>query len=78
MQEANMRWSVAQCLEIAPVLEAQKFLWFEEPTGRIAQDYLAVKKALPELVPERFLKVNIKAFDAGFAYGAKAPAGEAR
>ena len=38
----------------------------------------AVKKALPELVPERFLKVNIKAFDAGFAYGAKAPAGEAR
>jgi len=42
-----MRWSVAQCLEIAPVLEAQKFLWFEEPTGRIAQDYLAVKKALP-------------------------------
>ena len=47
MQEANMRWSVAQCLEIAPVLEAQKFLWFEEPTGRIAQDYLAVKKALP-------------------------------
>jgi 2-oxoglutarate ferredoxin oxidoreductase subunit gamma len=34
----------------------------------------AVKKALPELVPERFLKVNIKAFDAGYAYGAT-PAG---
>ena len=47
IQEANMRWSVAQCLELAPVLEALKFLWFEEPTGRIAQDYLAVKKALP-------------------------------
>jgi L-alanine-DL-glutamate epimerase-like enolase superfamily enzyme len=47
MQEANMRWSVAQCLEIAPVLEALRFLWFEEPTGRIARDYLAVKKALP-------------------------------
>jgi len=47
IQEANMRWSVAQCLELAPVLEALQFLWFEEPTGRIAQDYLAVKKALP-------------------------------
>ncbi|MGO9240526.1 MAG: mandelate racemase/muconate lactonizing enzyme family protein [Bryobacteraceae bacterium] len=47
MQEANMRWSVAQCLEIAPVLEELKFLWFEEPTQRIAQDYLTIKKALP-------------------------------
>ncbi len=47
IQEANMRWSVAQCLEIAPVLEELKFLWFEEPTGRTPKDYLAVKKALP-------------------------------
>lgn len=46
IQEANMRWSVAQCLEIAPVLEELKFLWFEEPTVRRPQDYLAVKKAL--------------------------------
>lgn len=38
----------------------------------------AVKKALPELVPERFLKVNIKAFDAGYAYGAPAAVGEAQ
>jgi 2-oxoglutarate ferredoxin oxidoreductase subunit gamma len=38
----------------------------------------AVKKALPELVPERFLKVNMKAFDAGYAYGAKATAGDAQ
>lgn len=47
IQEANMRWSVAQCLEIAPVLEALRFLWFEEPTGRTPQDYLAIKAALP-------------------------------
>jgi L-alanine-DL-glutamate epimerase-like enolase superfamily enzyme len=47
MQEANMRWSVAQCLEIAPVLEELKFLWFEEPTQRRPQDYLTIKKALP-------------------------------
>jgi len=47
IQEANMRWSAAQCVEIAPVLEELKFLWFEEPTRRTPQDYLAVKKALP-------------------------------
>ena len=47
IQEANMRWSVAQCLEIAPVLEELKFLWFEEPTAPLAQDYLTVRRALP-------------------------------
>ena len=47
IQEANQRWSVAQCLEIAPVLEELKFLWFEEPTRRVPADYLAIKKALP-------------------------------
>jgi 2-oxoglutarate ferredoxin oxidoreductase subunit gamma len=29
----------------------------------------AMKKALPGLVPDRFLKVNIKAFDKGYEYG---------
>ena len=29
----------------------------------------AMKKALPGLVPERFLKINIKAFDKGYQYG---------
>ncbi|CAA6606202.1 2-oxoglutarate synthase subunit KorC [Rhodospirillaceae bacterium LM-1] len=29
----------------------------------------AVKKALPELVPGRFLKANMQAFDKGYAYG---------
>jgi L-alanine-DL-glutamate epimerase-like enolase superfamily enzyme len=47
IQEANMRWSVAQCLEIAPALEELKFLWFEEPTRARPEDYLAIKKALP-------------------------------
>jgi L-alanine-DL-glutamate epimerase-like enolase superfamily enzyme len=47
IQEANQRWSVAQCLEIAPVLEELKFLWFEEPTRKNIDNYLIIKKALP-------------------------------
>ncbi len=31
----------------------------------------AMKKALPGLVPERFLDLNIKAFDKGYEYGKK-------
>jgi len=46
--------------------------YFSAVTKLVSPD--AVKKALPELVPERFLKVNIKAFDAGYAYG-DTPAG---
>jgi galactonate dehydratase len=47
IQEANTRWSVEQCLQIAPVLEELKFLWFEEPTRRVPEDYVRIKKALP-------------------------------
>jgi L-alanine-DL-glutamate epimerase-like enolase superfamily enzyme len=47
IQEANTRWSVDQCLEICPVLEELKFLWFEEPTKRVIEDYLKIKQALP-------------------------------
>ena len=47
IQEANTRWSVEQCLEICPVLEELKFLWFEEPTKRVIEDYLKIKQALP-------------------------------
>lgn len=47
IQEANTRWSVEQCLEICPVLEELKFLWFEEPTKRVIADYLKIKQALP-------------------------------
>ncbi|NCS65634.1 MAG: pyruvate ferredoxin oxidoreductase [Hydrogenophilales bacterium CG03_land_8_20_14_0_80_62_28] len=32
----------------------------------------AMKKALPGLVPDRFLKVNIKAFEKGYEYGLEA------
>jgi L-alanine-DL-glutamate epimerase-like enolase superfamily enzyme len=31
MQESNMRLSLEQCLELAPVLNELRFLWFEEP-----------------------------------------------
>ena len=47
IQEANQRWSVEQCLEIAPVLEELKFLWFEEPTRKNIDNYVKIKKALP-------------------------------
>lgn len=47
IQEANQRWTVEQCLEIAPVLEELKILWFEEPTRRNPDAYLRIKKALP-------------------------------
>jgi L-alanine-DL-glutamate epimerase-like enolase superfamily enzyme len=46
MQEANERWSLEQALEICPVLEELKFLWFEAPTKGI-ENYLKVKAALP-------------------------------
>ena len=46
IQEANTRWSVEQCLEICPVLEELKFLWFEEPTRKNVDDYLQIKRAL--------------------------------
>ena len=36
MQEANMRLTLEQCLQLAPVLEELKFLWFEEPVQRTA------------------------------------------
>jgi len=38
-------------------------------TGVVTAD--AMKKALPGLVPERFLKINIKAFDRGYEQGLK-------
>jgi len=46
IQESNQRWSLEQCLEIAPVLEELKFLWWEEPTRKIIDNYLTIKKAL--------------------------------
>jgi len=31
-----------------------------------------MKKALPGLVPDRFLKINLKAFEKGYEYGVSA------
>jgi L-alanine-DL-glutamate epimerase-like enolase superfamily enzyme len=34
IQESNMRLTLDECLELAPVLEELRFLWFEEPVPR--------------------------------------------
>ena len=47
IQEANTRWSMEQCMEIAPVLEELKFTWFEEPTRKNIDNYVKLKKYLP-------------------------------
>ena len=39
-------------------------------TGAVSAD--AMKKALPGLVPDRFLKANLKAFDKGYEHGVAA------
>ena len=44
--------------------------FFAAVTGIVSAD--AMKKALPGLVPDRFLKVNIKAFEKGYEYGVEA------
>jgi len=53
IQESNCRWSVEQCLEIAPVLEELGFLWWEEPTNRRDDDaidnYLRIKRVLKQV-----------------------------
>jgi L-alanine-DL-glutamate epimerase-like enolase superfamily enzyme len=36
MQESNMRLSLDECLQLAPVLDELRFLWFEEPVSRTA------------------------------------------
>jgi L-alanine-DL-glutamate epimerase-like enolase superfamily enzyme len=47
IQEANQRWSMEQCIELAPVLEELKYLWFEEPVRKNIDDYVKLKKYLP-------------------------------
>jgi L-alanine-DL-glutamate epimerase-like enolase superfamily enzyme len=53
MQESNMRLSLEQCLELAPVLEELKFHWFEEPVSTngptALANYLKVREALPHV-----------------------------
>ncbi|MBU2437665.1 MAG: 2-oxoacid:acceptor oxidoreductase family protein [Acidobacteria bacterium] len=43
--------------------------FFTAVTKIVSED--AIKKALPGLVPDRFLGLNIKAFDKGYEYGLK-------
>ena len=45
--------------------------FFTAITGAATPD--AMKKALPGLVPDRFLSANLKAFDKGYEYGLEAP-----
>jgi len=54
LHENNMRLSLDQCLELAPVLEELKFLWLEEPItiyerGTI-EGYITINKALPNVL----------------------------
>ncbi|WIM05543.1 MAG: 2-oxoacid:acceptor oxidoreductase family protein [Candidatus Nitricoxidivorans perseverans] len=44
--------------------------FFSAVTGIVTDE--AMKKALPGLVPDRFLKVNIKAFEKGYDFGLEA------
>ena len=51
MQEANMRLTLEQCLQLAPVLEELEFHWFEEPISTSPRDalegYVKIREALP-------------------------------
>jgi L-alanine-DL-glutamate epimerase-like enolase superfamily enzyme len=54
MQESNMRWSLDECLEVAPVLEELRFLWFEEPvrvtTPDAIENHLKIRKLMPHVM----------------------------
>ena len=54
IQESNMRLSLDQCLELCPVLEELKFLWFEEPIPTNQPDslegYLRIRRALKKVL----------------------------
>jgi len=54
IQEANMRFTLAQCLELAPVLEELNFHWFEEPISTRLPDalegYVKIREALPHVL----------------------------
>ena len=48
--------------------------FFSAVTGVASAD--AMKKALPGLVPDRFLKINLQAFEKGYEYGIECAANE--
>jgi galactonate dehydratase len=55
MQESNMRLTLEDCLELAPVLEELGFLWFEEPVRTNEPD--SIEKHLR--IREKLKKVRI-------------------
>ncbi len=54
IQEANMRLTMAQCLELAPVLEELKFHWLEEPIStrppEALEGYVRIREAMPHVM----------------------------
>jgi galactonate dehydratase len=54
MQESNMRLTLEEALELCPVLEELKFLWFEEPINASREGaidgYIRIKGALPTVM----------------------------
>ena len=48
--------------------------FFTAVTGVVSKE--AMKKALPTLVPQRFVELNLKAFEKGFQFGRDQIAGE--
>jgi L-alanine-DL-glutamate epimerase-like enolase superfamily enzyme len=54
MQESNMRLTFEECMELCPVLEELKFLWFEEPVNTRKPDalerYIDINRALPKVM----------------------------
>ena len=50
MQESNMRLTLEEALELAPVLEELKFLWFEEPINAwqegAIEGYIRIREAM--------------------------------
>lgn len=53
MQESNMRLTLEECLELAPVLEELNFLWFEEPVRtnepESLERHLKIRQALKKV-----------------------------
>ncbi len=54
IQEGNMRFTLEQALELGPVLEELKFLWFEEPVDHwgdnAIEDHLKVRQTMPHVL----------------------------
>ena len=54
IQEANMRFTLDEALELCPVLEELKFLWFEEPINSskegAIEGYAQIQEALPHVL----------------------------